>query len=53
MPTGDATALADAIAGLLGDDAAADRLGVAAGDRAKAFTWRDAAEKVWQLHADL
>ena len=53
VPSGDATALAEAIAGLLGDERAADRLGVAAGDRAKAFTWRDAAEKVWQLHADL
>jgi glycosyltransferase involved in cell wall biosynthesis len=49
----DPAALADAIAGLLGDETAADRLGTAAGDRAKAFTWRDAAEKVWQLHADL
>lgn len=46
-------ALADAIRGLLGDPVAAERLGVAAQDRAKAFTWRDAAEKVWQLHADL
>jgi len=46
-------ALADALAALLHDPTAADQLGVAAGDRAKAFTWRDAAEKVWQLHADL
>ena len=53
VPSGDASALADVIAGVLGDAATADRLGVAAGDRAKAFTWRDAAEKVWQLHADL
>ena len=28
-------------------------LGTAAGDRARAFSWRDSAEKVWQLHADL
>lgn len=45
--------LADAIRGLLDDSAAADRARIAATDRAKAFTWRDAAEKVWQLHADL
>lgn len=45
--------LTEAIRGLLDDSAAAERLGVAAQDRAKAFTWRDAAEKIWQLHADL
>ena len=22
-------------------------------DRAQAFSWRDAAEKIWQLHAEL
>lgn len=35
------------------DGALAERLGTAAGDRARAFSWRDSAEKVWQLHADL
>lgn len=30
-----------------------DRLSVLGRDRAKAFTWQGAAEKVWQLHADL
>lgn len=45
--------LGEAIRGLLDDDDARDRLAVAALDRAKAFSWRDAAEKVWQLHADL
>ena len=45
--------LTEAIRSLLDDSAAAERLGVAAQDRAKAFTWRDAAEKIWQLHADL
>ena len=53
VPRGDTRALADAIAELLRDSTAADQLGVAAADRAKAFSWRDAAEKVWQLHADL
>jgi glycosyltransferase involved in cell wall biosynthesis len=44
---------AEAVRDLLDDRAAAERLGVVAHDRARAFTWRDAAEKVWQLHADL
>ncbi|PZQ89680.1 MAG: glycosyltransferase family 1 protein [Leifsonia xyli] len=35
------------------DGTLAERLGTAAGDRARAFSWRDSAEKVWQLHADL
>lgn len=38
----------DAVEGSL-----AERLSTAAGDRARAFDWRDSAEKVWQLHADL
>ena len=50
---GDPAALADAVTALLDDATALDRASVASGDRAKAFTWRDAAEKVWQLHADL
>lgn len=45
--------LGTAIAGLLADDDRRTALGVAAGDRARAFSWRDSAEKVWQLHADL
>jgi len=45
--------LGEAIAGLLEDDAQRSALGVAAGDRSHAFSWRDSAEKVWQLHADL
>jgi hypothetical protein len=35
------------------DDERREHLAVAATDRARAFSWRDAAEKVWQLHADL
>ncbi|WP_400994041.1 glycosyltransferase [Agromyces sp. GXQ0307] len=31
----------------------ADRLSIAGGDRSNAFDWRDSAERVWQLHADL
>lgn len=45
--------VAEAIRALLEDRSAAERAAVAAGDRGRAFTWRDAAEKVWQLHADL
>jgi glycosyltransferase involved in cell wall biosynthesis len=45
--------LADAIAAALSNTDERDRMRVMGEDRAKAFTWRDAAEKIWQLHADL
>lgn len=45
--------LGEAIAALLADDKLRDSLGTAAEDRSHAFSWRDSAEKVWQLHADL
>ncbi|MEN0083831.1 MAG: glycosyltransferase family 1 protein [Leifsonia sp.] len=45
--------LAAAIGRVLTDDELRSRLGVLASDRAKAFSWRDSAERVWQLHADL
>ncbi len=45
--------LAEAISTVLNDKALADRMGFLGIDRSKAFTWRSAAEKVWQLHADL
>jgi glycosyltransferase involved in cell wall biosynthesis len=45
--------LAEAILRILDDAELADRLAVVGRDRAKAFSWRDSAEKVWQLHADL
>lgn len=45
--------LAEAIRRVLGDSALADELRVRGHDRAGAFSWRDSAEKVWQLHADL
>jgi glycosyltransferase involved in cell wall biosynthesis len=50
-PDGLPARLAEAIDAV--DDVVAERLGTAAGDRARAFSWRDSAEKVWQLHADL
>ncbi len=45
--------LAQHIAALLEDDQTRGRMRTASSDRARAFSWRDAAEKVWQLHADL
>jgi glycosyltransferase involved in cell wall biosynthesis len=45
--------LAGAIARVLDDDELHTRLSVLAADRARAFSWRDSAERVWQLHADL
>ncbi|GGH37496.1 glycosyltransferase [Microbacterium album] len=43
--------LEDAVADALGDGR--DRLRVLAQDRARAFSWQGAAERVWQVHADL
>ncbi|AAT88472.1 mannosyltransferase [Leifsonia xyli subsp. xyli str. CTCB07] len=45
--------LADAIGRVLGEPDLRTRLSVLASDRARAFSWRDSAERVWQLHADL
>ncbi|MBW4032819.1 MAG: glycosyltransferase family 4 protein [Acidobacteria bacterium] len=52
-PDGYPARLAEAIRGVRDDDHLRRRLSVAAADRARAFSWRDSAEKVWQLHADL
>ena len=49
----DAEALAAALTRTVTDDEAARRLRVLATDRARAFSWRAAADRVWQLHADL
>lgn len=46
-------AMAAALAQVLGSTAAVERYAVLAGDRGRAFSWRSAAERVWQLHADL
>ncbi|MFG6445028.1 glycosyltransferase [Microbacterium sp. P07] len=43
--------MGDALAEASG--AASDRLRVLSTDRAQAFSWREAAERVWALHADL
>lgn len=45
--------LADAIARVAGDASVAQRLRLAGRDRARAFSWRDAGDRLWQLHADL
>jgi glycosyltransferase involved in cell wall biosynthesis len=45
--------IADALNGALASTAAADRLAVLAGDRGRVFSWHEAAERVWQLHAEL
>lgn len=45
--------LGEAIAGLLEDAKLRASLGTRGEDRSHAFSWRDSAEKVWQLHADL
>ena len=50
---GYAERLADGINSVLDDAALAERLAYSGSDRARAFSWRSSAEKVWQLHADL
>ncbi|WP_022884934.1 glycosyltransferase family 4 protein [Glaciibacter superstes] len=45
--------LAEAIASVVGDTERSRRLSQYGIDRANAFSWRDSAERVWQLHADL
>lgn len=42
-----------ALAAALASTAAAERLGIMAGDRGRAFSWSEAADKVWMLHAEL
>lgn len=50
-PTADA--LAEALGSALASTASVERLGVLAADRGRAFSWRESADRVWQLHADL
>lgn len=45
--------LEGALSSALGSTDAVERLAVLAGDRGRAFSWAGAAERVWQLHADL
>jgi len=46
-------ALAEALGRALGSTADVERLSVLAADRGRAFSWREAADRVWQLHAEL
>ncbi|MRX42915.1 glycosyltransferase [Agromyces kandeliae] len=50
---GYADRLAAAITRVVEDRDAAYRLAVSGHDRSRAYDWRDAAERVWHLHADL
>ncbi|GAB3029791.1 glycosyltransferase family 1 protein [Parafrigoribacterium mesophilum] len=52
-PAGYPERLATTIASVVGDAARCRRLRTTGLDRAKAFSWKDSAERVWQLHADL
>lgn len=45
--------LAQAMYQVANDLELSTRLGIVGLDRSHAFSWRDSAEKVWQLHADL
>jgi glycosyltransferase involved in cell wall biosynthesis len=49
----DADALGAALKNALASNAAIERMSVMAADRGRAFAWRDAADRVWQLHAEL
>ncbi len=50
---GYAERVAEAVGAVLADSAMATRMTHEGIDRAGVYTWRGAAEKVWQLHADL
>lgn len=52
-PAGLTEGLSDALASALATTVAADRLAVLAGDRGRSFSWQEAADKVWHLHAEL
>jgi len=45
--------LADAVRSVLNDATLAAELRVRGRDQSRAYSWRDSAEKTWQLHADL
>ncbi|MCI2957985.1 glycosyltransferase [Agromyces atrinae] len=49
----DADSLAALLSAVVDDAEFTERLRVAGADRARAFSWRETAWRVWQLHADL
>ncbi len=53
MASAEEGGFAEALTALLGSAAAVERQAVLAADRGRAFSWLGAAERVWQLHADL
>lgn len=53
LALGDGESLGVELAATLSSTVAVDRLAVLAADRGRAFTWMGAAERVWQLHAEL
>jgi glycosyltransferase involved in cell wall biosynthesis len=53
LAPGDEDAFVEAVRRAAEDEVFGSRLRVLAADRARAFAWRDAAERVWQLHAEL
>lgn len=50
---GDAGSLGDELGATLASTSTVERLAVLAADRGRAFSWAGAAERVWQLHAEL
>ena len=50
---GGAEALAASVAALLASDTDRTRAATLASDRGRGFSWREAGDRVWQLHADL
>lgn len=52
-PAADIDAAAQGLEMILGSPAQGERWGVLSADRGRGFSWAGAAEKVWQLHADL
>lgn len=50
---GDAEAIGSVLSDALASGERLDRLAVLARDRGRAFSWREAGERIWQLHADL
>lgn len=53
LAAADSESLGAQLSATLASTAAAERLSVLAADRGRAFTWTSAAERVWQLHAEL
>ncbi|WP_181003438.1 glycosyltransferase [Microbacterium sp. CJ77] len=53
VSVGDSEDMVDAIHSVVRDDATGRRLRLLSMDRSRSFSWLDASERVWQLHAEL